>query len=326
MVVQDMVYATSDMGDVTANDIATALRVLRCAAPYSDCAHAASLRAQLLPATKPLLRWEKQVRRAASGGLATTVDCAPAERLAAAVGCAPVELAPDAVCVNAKHYSRLLYPNPVCFLTTWSPVCSVNVMTISWLTPIDNDGHFICSVNQRRHTARVLAAQPIFTLSVAVSGHEALLRKVGSCSGAQVHKPSTCGLDMCTAGWTSPVQPGRYVSDGCDGGVGWPPDRDTAVPRPSELEIDGRASVAPAVAGAAAHLVALVTHVRSEHGHFVCSCEVLRAYVRQEHWSGKTLCPAREGPRVGKSFLSFFGSQIFGHVIAPVEEQSSGRS
>ncbi|KAI9333213.1 hypothetical protein DFJ73DRAFT_854721 [Zopfochytrium polystomum] len=57
-----------------------------------------------------------------------------------------------------KHLlARLLYPNPVCLLTSCSSDgASRNVMTISWLTPLDNHGHFVCSMKSTRHTAAIL--------------------------------------------------------------------------------------------------------------------------------------------------------------------------
>jgi hypothetical protein len=50
------------------------------------------------------------------------------------------DLDSDEVLVTAQNLlSRFLYPNPVCLLTSRDDESSVNVMTISWLTPINND-------------------------------------------------------------------------------------------------------------------------------------------------------------------------------------------
>lgn len=52
---------------------------------------------------------------------------------------------------------RLLYPNPVCLLTVYDPETQRrNVMTITWLTPVDNHGTFVCSINKKRFTADLL--------------------------------------------------------------------------------------------------------------------------------------------------------------------------
>ena len=75
-------------------------------------------------------------------------------------------------------------------------------MTISWLSPIDNDGRFFLSMNARRHTARLLAAHPFLVLSVACAGLEPLLLRVGGCTGARIpDKPTTLGVPLCRPGW-----------------------------------------------------------------------------------------------------------------------------
>lgn len=118
---------------------------------------------------------------------------------------------------NGKDYSRLLYPNPVCFLTTVAPpptddesssLCStmqitpdeskssptlLNVMVLSWLTATNNSGRFMFSINRRRHTASILVPQDHstgkflsgteFVLSVPIKGMEQLTLDVGSISG-----------------------------------------------------------------------------------------------------------------------------------------------
>lgn len=45
----------------------------------------------------------------------------------------------DWVAVEKGMLSRLLYPNPVCLLSAWDAVAAkAFVMTITWLTPINN--------------------------------------------------------------------------------------------------------------------------------------------------------------------------------------------
>jgi flavin reductase (DIM6/NTAB) family NADH-FMN oxidoreductase RutF len=114
---------------------------------------------------------------------------------------------------DEKSFSRLLYPNPVCFLCMCShddpsPVVrsggnNTNVMVVSWLTATNNRGKFIMSINKRRHTAQILMKQtskekssmpssssplssssyPSFTLSVPIAGMEDLVLAVGGISG-----------------------------------------------------------------------------------------------------------------------------------------------
>ena len=40
---------------------------------------------------------------------------------------------------DPQMLTRLLYPNPVCLLSTYAPPRHPNIMTITWLTPINNN-------------------------------------------------------------------------------------------------------------------------------------------------------------------------------------------
>ena len=122
---------------------------------------------------------------------------------------------------DPKSFSRLLYTNPVCFLTTTtttSPSTTStetnandndnenhqqkilyphkNVMVVSWLSPTNNNGRFMMSINKRRHTSTVLLdsytaakanndynSTAKFVLSVPVAGMEELVLNVGKVSG-----------------------------------------------------------------------------------------------------------------------------------------------
>lgn len=140
-----------------------------------------------------------------------------------------------------KEFSRLLYPNPVCFLSTskvsasspatasssahhdnavvtattnvvggfseasydnpksgeYSHQHAGNVMVLSWLTPTNNSGRFMFSINKSRYSASLLAP-PItdatistqryrtgvdFALSVPTRGMEQVILDTGSISG-----------------------------------------------------------------------------------------------------------------------------------------------
>ena len=107
---------------------------------------------------------------------------------------------------DKKDFSRLLYPNPVCFLSTLSTkdgsTCrssdaskrrANNVMVLSWLTATNNSGRFMFSINRSRHSATNVV--PIdessgkartgvdFVLSIPVQGMEQLVLDVGGTSG-----------------------------------------------------------------------------------------------------------------------------------------------
>lgn len=69
---------------------------------------------------------------------------------------------------GGKSFSRLLYPNPVCFLcvshrdhdsATSQNEEGDNVMVVSWLSATNNKGKFVMSLNKRRHTAQLLYDQ-----------------------------------------------------------------------------------------------------------------------------------------------------------------------
>jgi flavin reductase (DIM6/NTAB) family NADH-FMN oxidoreductase RutF len=72
-----------------------------------------------------------------------------------------------------KQFSRLLYTNPVCFLSTCSRDHGQNVMVVSWLTAINNEGRLVMSLCRRRHTVSMLLSKEFietttFVLSVPV--------------------------------------------------------------------------------------------------------------------------------------------------------------
>ena len=306
-------------------DVATALRVLRHALEHD------TLRDRLQPALNALTKRQRQRQRLQQRQKAEEAEAAAPAKAPVAPAATSVE---GVVQIAAPHLSRPLYPNPVCFLSTWHPGRrGANLMTISWLTPIDNEGVFFCSMNQRRHSAALLAAHPFFVLSVACAGLETLLLRVGGCSGARVaDKPTALGVPLCRPGWcvdagaeVEPVSPlpadeEAADGDGCEDGGGaegggWPSEGDLEMPAapPCGDELDRALAGAVAVAPCVAHIVARVRHVRGAHGHFLLTAETLAAYARAEYWSGKTLERQRSDlPPI----LSFVGSQRFGRLGA----------
>jgi hypothetical protein len=75
-----------------------------------------------------------------------------------------------------------------------------NVMTISWLTPIDNYGNFICSINKKRHTSELITETRKFVLNVPVHGQESLIVSIGSCSGRHGDKFDLLDLSTTVPG------------------------------------------------------------------------------------------------------------------------------
>lgn len=87
---------------------------------------------------------------------------------------------PGIVVVPKHLLSRLLYTNPVCLLTSHDPATRRrNVMTISWLTAINNQGGFICSMNAKRATAPIVQAAGGFGTRPAAAGACLLTRALG---------------------------------------------------------------------------------------------------------------------------------------------------
>lgn len=377
----------------TKDEISTALKVLRGAAENE------ALSEELQAAVGLFNRRQKQRRRHKRQTEQREAECAAApgsdvsrpEAATIVAGGArddatfsPVQLAPP-------HLSRPLYPNPVCFLATWQPGSRRrNLMTISWVTAIDNDGRFFASMNQRRHSSTLLMAHPYLVLSIACAGLETLLKRVGGCSGARADKTTAFDVPICRPGWVALGDQDREgcasnaVSDGVgdDGGSGGggggrdgegssDDDEDAALLRmasltgaraaacaapdapsamladaadavPSEQREGAAAAVWPvegelalgaaaasneassdaaladafAVAPGVAHVCAKVTHVRGAHGHYLLTCETLKAFVRSTYWSGKTL--ERQDVAL-PPILSFMGSQRFGRVITETD-------
>lgn len=197
----------------------------------------------------------------------------------------------EGICeVKAAQFSRLLYTNPVCILSSCNERLQRNLMTISWLTPLDNQGRLMCSINKRRHSAAGVLHHKTFVLNVPPANLAETLLAIGACSGESVDKVERFSAPLggyCRPGWKS---------------LTWPPEQ------PEDLPIF-------AVAGCIAHLVlqleADVTAASGQDAHHVLVCKTLAAYVRCSHWDGKIFCPKdRQQP-----YLTFFGSQTFGVVL-----------
>ena len=102
--------------------------------------------------------------------------------------------------------SRLLYPNPVCILSSVSLENKINLMTCSWLTPIDNMGRFFLSIKKTRYTAKNLLERAIneriFGINVCTDSLQDLVLKIGSCSGSSgIDKIKAYNIPICNFGW-----------------------------------------------------------------------------------------------------------------------------
>ena len=124
----------------------------------------------------------------------------PAEQEAMAVG---LERASVTRIDEKQMLSRMLYPNPVCMLSTPAHAATggPNVMTISWLTPLNNFGLVLLSVNAKRHTAAKLRSCPDFVLNIPAHGLEETVLAIGKHSGAQGDKFAKLSIEACSPGW-----------------------------------------------------------------------------------------------------------------------------
>lgn len=141
----------------TPEELKTCLRVLRIIAQAddSDATEIEEVRQQLAGIAKATHRRNRRKERGANAGEAAARR--PPQAVAPPQATEAME--EGVVRVPAAFLSRPLYPNPVCLLASRRPRGgAVNLMTISWLTAVDNAGGFVCSMQQTRHTASLLAS------------------------------------------------------------------------------------------------------------------------------------------------------------------------
>ena len=252
----------------------------------------------------------------------------------------PMDAGSSSVPVPKGLLARLLYANPVCVLTA-SRAGRANAMTISWLTPTDNTGTFVCSMKQTRHTA-ALAAHPgqVFVLNVPVAGHEATVLAGGGCSGAAGDKLAALALPLCRPGWTALAAADRlalglppmaavvavaseavadkavFVASEAAAGSGTVPASPPAGRPPKKTTATAAARAAAALAaaplfawaGAVAHIVCRVQTVTDLHGHFLLTGTLEAGWARAAYWDGRCFRPrhARHPPSVpGLPFLGW---------------------
>lgn len=222
------------------------------------------------------------------------------------------------ISVPKSRLSRLLYMNPVCLLSTESNDRSVsNVMTISWLTCVDNNGHFFASMNRGRFSWTVLSNQEEanrhFVLSVPVAGMESTVLAIGGQSGRGGRNKFT-ELGLQTERYLQLAQESKHAGDtNC---------------------LQSNALDGICIIGCAAFLMCRVDSWQEMHGHQMLHCTIDSAIVAQSYWqSGKTFCPTADTSvlnadalhctddhavqRPPPPVLGFLGSQSFVHSVCP---------
>jgi flavin reductase (DIM6/NTAB) family NADH-FMN oxidoreductase RutF len=237
---------------------------------------------------------------------------------------------------QGKQFSRLLYPNPVCFLCTRVPLsdgaattAQRNVMILSWLTPFNNAGGFMFSISKRRFTSAVFAQNEStkFCLAVPVQGMEELVKQVGGCSGrfgskfpADHDEPYSRTVDETQredhARPLSKRQRKKRAQEemrraGVSGlraiplGGGIQPST-TGEAEPYLFTIEGT------VAHMACHAVRVT--VCADEDHYLVAAQIDLAFVRTDYWDiAHNLF--RPAATTVPPYLTFFGSQTFGYVM-----------
>ena len=210
--------------------------------------------------------------------------------------------------------TRLLYANPVCALITANDAAQEgghNVMTISWLTAIDNHGLFFLSLNAKRHSARNVLRERAFTLSVYSEAQRSTALACGASHGTGV-----AGGKLAAIGMPVHAPGGGDANAAC----GLP----VLAHSPAHLQCSLLSVLAPQqevpleepVRGAAGECVRISSEADAGssapftiQGHLALLCRVDLAWVMEGYWSsGKILSPTLPSlPRP----LSFLGSGIF---------------
>jgi len=248
------------------------------------------------------------------------------------------EVAPRCIPITEPTMlARLLYTNPVCLLSVQRGDLGLrSLMTISWLTATDNHGGFVASMNQNRYTAQVLDGWEYFVLSIPAADLADTVLKIGGHHGtATEDKINQLGIAVCTPGWphegAEPSALGAAPSAAGPGEVPSSADSQHAAqqhqPKKSRRTLSKKdqkqadrlqevASIVKgtiAVEGCVAHIVCEKKSVQDlGQGHNLLLCQMLCAYVRPQYWSGNTFCPQSDDT---EPYLTFFGSQTFGHVV-----------
>ena len=212
---------------------------------------------------------------------------------------------------DRKMLNRLLYTNPVCILSTPAgETWKANVMTMSWLTPIDNEGHIVFSMNRSRYSANsVVKNRSHFVLSVPVSGMEETLKQIGK-GGKKKDKENKEESKLPST--TESFLFSQKLADLVDGGLEL-----VHVGSKSNLGFEELEEINPyfAVKGTVAHMLVKVERVLEEtdNNHYVCRARIRRGWVDPAYWQdGKMFKPSLN---ILPSTLTFFGSQQFGDTV-----------
>ena len=203
--------------------------------------------------------------------------------------------------IQKQLLSRFLYPNPVCLLsltdghtvgtTDETEQCFRNVMTVSWLMPVDNQANILLSINANRFTADKMSSLPCgssFVLNVPSSDQQDLILQIGKCSGRTVDKFATLGIASCFPGWQEKMPVDANINSSM---------KANQMPSKKQLQSRERTLLAAntcAISCCVAHLVCTLVQCTdsrsvgfSDSNHILLSANIACAYVKSDYWNGK---------------------------------------
>lgn len=237
---------------------------------------------------------------------------------------------------KAKQFSRILYPNPVCLLGTWSIASSVassgseavdrNVLVISWLTAVNNEGRLVLSINSSRYSTGLLKQSGFFSLSVPVEGMEQLICDVGGLSGRFGSKfpedmtPKTVKDNGDKARATRNKRRKRQL-ERLRAGIPGLERISMAPPEWSPSTPPGAFAIKDSVARLLCKVYSFNEGVLDE-GHVLVVADVIEGIVRTDYWDAdrNLFFPlSTDLP----SYLTFLGSQQFGSVHSVRRSEAS---
>jgi flavin reductase (DIM6/NTAB) family NADH-FMN oxidoreductase RutF len=235
---------------------------------------------------------------------------------------------PFVLCAPAAA-SRILYCNPVCFLSTMlaslpsssSPAPFFNVMAASWMTPANSHGAFVFCIKKSRASFAAIVPGASFGLSVATSSQTDLLLQVGASSARAGPKPQRIPhLTRCrfanaaaTSVAAAAAAAGNKRSRNSFAALACDSDGDDY-----SIQQQQHAAAEPLffIASTCAHIAAEVIRVddAADAGHALVVAQVTKAAVHPAYWR----CEGRVfGVPAGCAHpppLSFVGSQKFAQV------------
>ncbi|KAJ3352802.1 hypothetical protein HDU83_007604 [Entophlyctis luteolus] len=197
-----------------------------------------------------------------------------------------------------KHMlSRLLYPNPVCLLTSTNLESRERNPNEEVEKNTDNNGHFVCSMKASRYSANILTSSGTagvgasFVLNIPTSDMTSLVARIGSTSGRDGDKFNDLNIETCLPGWSDAPEQWPWRSENISN---------------SEILRQDTAAGLVALKNCVAHLVCKVEDVSERYGHLLLFAVIDEGYARSALWNGRNF-----GVGASDTCLSFLGSRVF---------------